>query len=373
MTDVFTKSSNDIVNKQWRSRPDDERYTSLSDMLSDKLAIQNDSRAIVLNSSDIVASAEHNDVVIRKNGAGNSLSFSHWSFSQLANLAGAPSSYLRTLPANLVADNLNHGFKSNNFESKILFRNSTRRARAITSPTYGRIHDSDIIRSVMRFAGNGNGDADWRVPGAIDWSDRIYRPAKEVTKDNTTLYASDRDMFIFLTDDQNPIEIGTLPNGNPDILMRGFGISNSEEGAGTCKAFGILYRGPCANRILWGIEHFAEINIRHTKFAPDRFAAEMITSLDTYRNQSTLPLLEAVSDVRAVRIEQPIEFLSGLGLTKRLAVQIGDRHMTEEGRPIETAWDAVQGITAVARDIPFADERLRLEGFAEKILNKIAA
>jgi hypothetical protein len=32
----------------------------------------------------------------------------------------------------------------------------------------------------------------------------------DVTKDTTTLYASDRDVFLFLVDDTNPIEAGRL-------------------------------------------------------------------------------------------------------------------------------------------------------------------
>jgi hypothetical protein len=51
----------------------------------------------------------------------------------------------------------------------------------------------------------------------------------------TTLFASDRDLFIFLVDDLNPIQIGTVKNkvsglDEPDILFRGFYITNSEVG-----------------------------------------------------------------------------------------------------------------------------------------------
>ncbi len=42
-----------------------------------------------------------------------------------------------------------------------------------------------------------------------------HNPFVEVTKDTTTLYASDRDVFLFLVDDANPIEAGRLPNGDP--------------------------------------------------------------------------------------------------------------------------------------------------------------
>jgi len=55
-----------------------------------------------------------------------------------------------------------------------------------------------------------------------------HNPFVEVTKDTTTLYASDRDVFLFLVDDTHPIEAGKLPNGDPDLYFRGFYCWNSE-------------------------------------------------------------------------------------------------------------------------------------------------
>src|SRR3546814_5494782 len=63
----------------------------------------------------------------------------------------------------------------------------------------------------MKIAGNGTGDTRWKVPGMLDWSTMRHNPFVEVTKDTTTLYASDRDVFLFLVDDMSPIEAGRLP------------------------------------------------------------------------------------------------------------------------------------------------------------------
>jgi hypothetical protein len=43
-----------------------------------------------------------------------------------------------------------------------------------------------------------------------------------LTKDTTTLYATDRDVFPFLVDDTNPIEARRLADGSPDLYFRGF-------------------------------------------------------------------------------------------------------------------------------------------------------
>src|SRR3546814_19353929 len=80
----------------------------------------------------------------------------------------------------------------------------------------------------MESAGEGTGDTRWKVPGLLDWSTMTHNPFVEVTKDTTTLYASDRDVFLFLVDDAHPIEAGRLPNGDPDLYFRGFYCWNSE-------------------------------------------------------------------------------------------------------------------------------------------------
>ena len=95
----------------------------------------------------------------------------------------------------------------------------------------------------------------------------------DVTKDTTTLYASDRDVFLFLVDDTNPIEAGRLPDGSPDLYFRGFYCWNSEVGSKTLGIASFYLRAVCMNRNLWGVENFEEITIRHSKFAAPAFCA----------------------------------------------------------------------------------------------------
>ena len=85
--------------------------------------------------------------------------------------------------------------------------------RSLTSPNYGRIWDIQVVEAVERV----NHDGMWKVPAA---SYSASNPKRA-----TTLYASDRDVFIFLVDPDHPIEVGD------DILFRGFYTWNSEVGA----------------------------------------------------------------------------------------------------------------------------------------------
>ncbi len=139
--------------------------------------------------------------------------------------------------------------------------------RAVTGPDYGRIHDHELVEAVMRIAGDGTGDTRWKVPGVLDWGTMRHNPDVDVTAETTTLYASDRDVFLFLCDDLNPIEAGRLPSGEPDLYFRGFYCWNSEVGSRTLGIASFYLRAVCQNRNLWGTESFEEITIRHSATA----------------------------------------------------------------------------------------------------------
>jgi choline dehydrogenase-like flavoprotein len=66
-------------------------------------------------------------------------------------------------------------------------------------------------------AAGARGWARWKVPRMLDWNTMTHNPFVDVTKVTTTLYASDRDVFLFLLDDTHPIEAGRLPDGSPDL------------------------------------------------------------------------------------------------------------------------------------------------------------
>ncbi|TGV85066.1 DUF932 domain-containing protein, partial [Mesorhizobium sp. M2D.F.Ca.ET.145.01.1.1] len=115
-----------------------------------------------------------------------------WSFGQLASLVGAPTAYLRQLPAPLAGINLQYGLASHRAEQVKTLETEDGRIelRALTGPDYGRIFDHELVAAVQRIAGNGTGDTRWKVPGVLEWSTGVYHPHVDVTKDTTTLYAS---------------------------------------------------------------------------------------------------------------------------------------------------------------------------------------
>src|SRR3954464_4873541 len=112
----------------------------------------------------------------------------------------------------------------------------------------------------------------WRRSRCARQPDILIAPLH--SQGGSPLYASDRDVFVFLVDDLNPIEAGRLPDGSPDLYFRGFYAWNSEVGSRTLGISSFFLRAVCQNRTLWGVEQFEELTIRHSKYAASRFAAE---------------------------------------------------------------------------------------------------
>jgi hypothetical protein len=369
------------VSSEWFSRPDDERCLSLSELARSVRDRADRSRTRVVESALIHIEANRTDperLALILPGTDTAIAPTHWSFGQLASLVGAPAAYLRQLPAALAAINLQYGLTSNRAEQIKTLETEDGRTelRAVTGPDYGRIFDVELVEAVQRIAGNGTGDTRWKVPGVLDWSTGIYNPRVDITKDTTTLYASDRDVFLFLVDDLNPIEAGRLPDGSPDLYFRGFYCWNSEVGAKTLGMASFYLRAVCQNRNLWGVEDFEEITIRHSKYAANRFAHEAAPALLNFANSSPLPFVNGIKAARerivARTDEDRTDFLRRRGFSKAETGKIIDTVLAEEGRPPESIFDFVQGITAVARDKPHQDTRLDMEGKAKKLLDRAA-
>lgn len=236
--DVSRGENVDRVSSEWFSRPDDERYLSLDDLFASVKTRAARSRTRTVESAAIRVEAHRDDpekLALIIPGADEPITPTHWSFGQLSSIVGAPAAYLRQLPAPLAGINLQYGLTSHRAEQIKTMEVADGRTelRAVTGPYYGRIYDHELVSAVQRIAGNGTGDTRWKVPGVLDWSTGIYNPRVDVTKETITLYASDRDVFLFLVDDLNPIEAGILPDGSPDLYFRGFYCWNSEVGAKT--------------------------------------------------------------------------------------------------------------------------------------------
>lgn len=363
------------ASNQWATRPADERYTSLPEMLATMQHVRAHSRATVVSSHRleaqpvITAGRMQPDQLVITGPNGHAYEPTNWSFGQLAGLAKAPAGYLRTLPSPIVADALNYGLRFNREAEDVgvlLHRNDdagTFELRAATGPQYGRIWNADLIAALISHVGDGV-SGDWRVPG--EFGKRVT-----VTKANTTLFASDRDCFVFLADEDRRIEMPNRRDGQPGSLARGFFCWNSEVGSRTMGIATFLFDYVCCNRIVWGAEAFKQITIRHTAKAPDRWLEEVEPALIDYARSSTAPVLDMVKAAQAKKIDDVDAFLLKR-FSARQVTSIKAAHEADEGRPIESLWDATTAVTAFARGVTHQDARIDLEKIGGEILEMAA-
>jgi hypothetical protein len=382
------------VSAQWASRSDDERFLSLTDLRLQVATWAQQSHDIEVTANEVTLTAPTvmvdgkptlDPVNLRLAAGGENFEPTNYAFSQLAQAAEAPADYLRSLPAPLAAVNINYGLAANagNREKSLYVRQTEQGdkiLRAMTSTKYGRIFDRDVVDAVMKIAGNGTGDTRWKVPGTIEWGSEFgvaYNPNVDITKQNTTLYASDRDLFIFLVDDRNPIEVGKLDDGSPDLMFRGFYTWNSEVGNRTYGVATMYLRGVCQNRNLWGVEGFNEVTFKHTAGAPNRFMTEAAPALEGFTETSPAKLIAGVKAAKAAVVaetdEERVEFLMKFGFGQKKAAELIGIGLAEEGHPPSNVWDFAQAVTAYARTMDFQEARIEVERRAGLILDRVTA
>lgn len=366
MTTQFNATS---VNRQWATRAMDERFVSMDTLHAANVAHLQNSRSLVLSSKDIHAEPIKDDVthtglaVIGPNG--HPVAPTHWAFGQLCERAAAPASYLRSLPAEMAADCVNYGLERRSIESIGVFlnrdsANNVVSLQSVNGPNYGRIHNATISEAIRNVFGNGLYPNPWRQPGE-------FGKLVEIDKQNCTLYRSDEDMFICLVNEDNRIEVPNRRDGKPGSLARGIMVYNSMVGKMKLGVCTFLFDFMCSNRTIWGGQDFQEISFRHTAGAPDRWLYDCIPAIESYSQEGTGSITQAIADASAKRIDDVAGFLAKR-FTKTEAVGIAKAHMTDEDRPIETIWDASVAVTAYARNLAHQDARVAMERRGGEIL-----
>ncbi len=355
----MTSKTNDTrVSREWATRPMDQRYLSLQELRAAVAYRQENSKVQNADTRLLkVYGTEENEMVLMTN-LGPKF-FTNWSFSQISQVAGAPAGYLKKLPAPLAAACLNNGLQNAEREESSIMVNGNDKMRCITSTQYGRIWDKEVVDAVIKVTDGGT----WKIPAAS------Y--ATSDPKRASTLYASDRDVFLFLVDDQHPIEIP----GETHPMFRGFYAWNSETGSQTFGLATFLYEYVCDNRIIWGVSHRSELRIRHSSGAPERFQKEGRDTLLDYANESPKPLIEQIQRAQRIQLgkdeDEVKDFLKKRGLTLAVANAAIEQSKMDNKDPMN-AWAMVEGITAAARVIGNTDERVKVERIAGNIMTMAA-
>lgn len=392
------------ASQQWANRPDDQRFESLEAMYKAcKYYADSAITASGVSAGSLRAEADQGDIkLIGKQNIPAKLT--HYSFGQLARVAGAPAGYLRSLPATLAAQNLNYGLKKLDQDDgsvdggqklQLMFhKNGSLVTRAITGETYDRVWNYELVSKVMtNLVPEG-----WRAPPA--------RPAREgqagtrvataadilpnqgdfglAIKEGDLiapagLYASDHDMFVFL------VNMGSVIEDGGKLLNQGLFLQNSEVGDCGLKLKRFIMDHVCGNHIVWGVSDVCEINIRHIKGAEVKQGETLKKAVAKWNVLLTADAGndKIQSDIRKARqfeiaatkedvIDNLFKFANAKNLNRLSRKTLAAAYDLAEKSPRygapTTVWGMVNGLTELSQTTGYADDRTEMDTQAGRVM-----
>jgi len=352
------------ASQQWASRPEDERFPSIKALYDATKAYAATAAEAHVAFSSLRAEAQAGEVVLV--GKENSPArLTNWAFGQLAARAGAPASYLSTLPATLAVQNLNHGLKvraedenTNDNANLLLHQNGGMICRAITTQKYERIWNWEVAMRLLDLEAQG-----WE-PARPD--------IRKSAADFPSLYASDHDMFAFVRLPNQTIQQPT--DGSLPPMYKGLIYWNGEVGERKVGAMKFLYNAMCGNHIIWGASDVVEFSARHVGTVRDRIA-DFEVEIKKYANESTSDLEAQIKSAHRKQIaatkDGVLDFLFGkrsIGLTRKTLEAAYDAVIPDQDGFPNTVWGMVQGLTRHSQTVPYADKRTEIDKASARIL-----
>lgn len=348
--------------REYCSRPADERFKDWG-TFSQFLATRKAESKVYTGSVRRLRVAQLDGGLTLNVGDKAAFPMTHYAFGQVSSLAGAPADYLRKLPTELAMRNLNHGLvngpdKYDGGDAKLMA--TAGKLRAVTSTTYGRVWDTQVNEGLMALNDRLRG---------------ILKPAP-TWDGNVSLFAGDRDAFWCLVDGGSVIEEPGGFGHRPSALHRGVMVRSSETGAAALEFLLFWFRVICGNLIIHDGSIFATVRIVHRRFAAERLAqADTAGMVANYLHSSTDRDMGIIRKAQQFMLpepkEQQVTWLTDRRFTKGESANIIEMARSEEGDS-RTLWQVVQGGTALARSMPYAEDATDLSRRVTSLL-KLAA
>src|SRR5215204_1152256 len=139
------------AHREWATRPPDERYASVEALHEAARARRDRTMERDIETGDFRTEAAGTDGLAICESSGRTAALTHWSFEQLATIAGAPPKYLRSLPAPIASAAINHGLQRQPRLQHQLYGDNVApwTLRAVTSPRYARVHHDELASRVL--------------------------------------------------------------------------------------------------------------------------------------------------------------------------------------------------------------------------------
>lgn len=347
--------------QEWRTRPADERFSTLKELHAVSLARRQASVESRVQLKDFKFQPVGKDVVL--NHGDVSVLPTHWSFGQMCDYLDLPAWHERKLPAELVAAELawamNHSERA---ELMMTWANGEKPGlvRSFTTPMYGQLWDHQVVEWLLTATENeSNG---WHRPPAI--TDDKYPSG---------IYGGDRNMFAFMVNDEH-----RLDDGSEKGLGRGFFCWNSEVKQMSFGFQSFLYRYICGNHIVWGAQEVKSLRMIH--LGPgfkDRAGAALKEVLDGYL---ALPMdqdQKVIDAARKFQVAGKVDDIFPLLTSKRIHFPVKDAKAivataVEAGTDPTNLWDLVNAATMFSQKrTSHTDERNEFDRRAARLLDMV--
>jgi hypothetical protein len=354
------------AHREWASRPPDERYASVQALYDAARARHARIEERTTETVDLRTEVVDDDDLAIRNTSARTAALTHWSFGQLATIASAPPSYLRTLPASIASQAINYGLQRFAREEYQLFieRAAPWTVHAITSPRYARVQHHELAARVLALMAQHPA---WHLP--LGYKDGEFGAEKIPSG----AYLGDRDMFLFLVDGNRDLDDPT--DRTHAGLFRGFILRNSDVGAAALTLDVFLFRAVCGNHIIWGLKHVAGFRRRHIGTS---IQTAWTSSLDGIRDaldantaSDRAILLRATSQELGPNREAVIDAaVSRLEVSQKQAAEAYHLAEAHETNP-RSVWGYVQGLTRLSQSTPWQDGRYTLDRAASRLLTTV--
>jgi hypothetical protein len=349
MTSTLTMSKENLFR-----RPAEEHFESFA-ALRDAAAAQR-KRCRELEARDLnVLFGESGDVYF----GDHAVRPSHYSYGQLAAVARVPLHVLERLEVPTRASVMNQCYeRSRRFRIGLCDGDNL---RAVTSDRYERVWDEELLEVIDR----------WLLPsGFIPAVPTMNTDAAKTNAAGNTkpaLFRSDRDSFAFFYSEKAPHD----PYGG---LRKGVMVFNSEVGAKCLGYATFLFRDVCSNFLVWGVGEYRERTARHVSTVREVFAAfdQELRRISNEMTPDELRVIEAAArrpftpgfDPETAQDRLFEEF----HVARKVAAQVVEAALIPENPGDLTVWGVANGLTWVAKDLPFADERVEMQRIAGEVL-----
>ncbi len=336
------------ASRQLFSRPDDQRYASLTELAAFCRRQKDASTDRWAPPAQLQPLGDGAELRLTLDGQ-ESFALNHWSFSQLCSMCGVSKDTLNRLSPATAALALQETWPVGSKPLQLLTTES--RVRSIHGVSYTRLWSADLVTMLQEFA--------------VD-----FQPPPVGVNGATGLYAGEQDLFCFLIDPAGWAEI------DGEAFAPGFFVWNSEVGKASVGISTFWFQQICQNHIVWDATEVVEFTRKHTAKVHESLGQirgmieALVTKRDTRRDGFVALIKKAMGKKLGTDSDEIEKLLAKHGFARSLATRAVQ--LAHQTKSRFTVFSIVDALTQLAQESKYASDRLDAEQKAATLLKLVA-